>query len=704
MELASLSNSDTGSFIIVAFSMIGSAFNVSWIESSDSESELAKVVAQYMLEQDNNTQQICQFLENLAEFLSADKTKQSEEIRQLLAVFPQLKTIDISRPFPEHSKDLTTNFFSRLCYEISNLLGKNEKHGVVGTPSVLAIDIVRIAATCWLMEHSTISQEEILRVLWCISPISLEKCQQVGSILSHAIWYDPCVGGGVFPLAILLLFAQLNVPIEANLLSRIQGIELDSASVTASLIRFAFAVSTLTGQQYEVARSSVTTNFASGNALEACSEQCSVSLNSLSRLRNPADIVVGNPPYVRANRLDGRTKRYLKSLYPSIGNGSVDLYNYFIAHGILSLKHFGTLCYVSPASFQKSKYGASTREFVYKFASLKWLFDFDELPIFKGASVHASVYTLTKRLQQENYYTYGFTELPKKAPLLLGIQNSVQVSAKNVGINGWTISSLDAENILHLLKANSISLSHHVGRILSGIKTGCKEAFFISPIQAQEFLKDEQSAPFLKPTLRPASIQSWKSQWDGTYLLLIKKGEIVPDESTLMRHLLKYETKLRQRSDVRGHPTWYGLRECGYYSLFEQPKIVFPDIASKCRFSIDQKGYLIPDGAFLLPSSDFCLLGILNSCVGWFYFSNRCNSIGNPHNGGRLRFKKTYVKEFPVPRYTEANRALRQEIEELSRAMPSSYDVSPQLSEKLNYLSLLLYSIPKHYWSLFLES
>src|SRR5207249_1635373 len=87
------------------------------------------------------------------------------------------------------------------------------------------------------------------------------------------------------------------------------------------------------------------------------SEQHGVSVDCEEADAIPIDIVVANPPYVRADRISDHNKLYLKRRYPTVAGGSVDLYNYFIAHGLLALRENGILCYVSPASFQKSKYG-----------------------------------------------------------------------------------------------------------------------------------------------------------------------------------------------------------------------------------------------------------------------------------------------------------------------------------------------------------
>ena len=248
------------------------------------------------------------------------------------------------------------------------------------------------------------------------------------------------------------------------------------------------------------------------------------------------------------------------------------------------------------------------------------------------------------------------------------------------------------------ISRNSRPLIDYCGRILSGVKTGCKRAYFLPPKLAEELLKDHDT--FLKPLILPVAIKKWRPKLDGSYLLLIKKGVQVPDNSPIMRHLLLYEEVLRKRSDIIGEPVWYSLRSCNYYDSFSKPKIVFPDIASDCRFAMDTKGYFIPDGAFFIPREDYALLGILNSCVGRYYFKARCNSIGNPNTAGRLRFKKTYVEKFPIPIETENNKILFDKISDISKILVDAPDDLDKLSA-LDSLVLELYDMKGEYLHFF---
>lgn len=59
-------------------------------------------------------------------------------------------------------------------------------------------------------------------------------------------------------------------------------------------------------------------------------------------------LVIGNPPYVEAKRLDNATKQHLKSLYPAAFSGAPDLYLYFLHVCLGWLRGRDALAFVLP--------------------------------------------------------------------------------------------------------------------------------------------------------------------------------------------------------------------------------------------------------------------------------------------------------------------------------------------------------------------
>ena len=67
----------------------------------------------------------------------------------------------------------------------------------------------------------------------------------------------------------------------------------------------------------------------------------------------------------------------------------------------------------------------------------------------------------------------------------------------------------------------------------------------------------------------------------------------------IAQHLAPYAVKAAARSDQGRY--WWELRPCDYYSAFEQPKIVFPDIALRANFTFDTANAYAANTAYLIP-------------------------------------------------------------------------------------------------------
>ncbi len=684
-----------------------------WIESSQLEIALAKALAGKILAMGGDISEQCALLETLAYTLTSQVLPNNLDVRCIDIThsfheeYPQLKNMILRGDCPVNSTVLTPNLFNRLAYELRIATEDPIEKGLVNTPSILAEDMVVISVIYWMVEHSSIEFNNLVDIFFAQRQAQWQEQKEIVACLSSIKWYDPCVGTGAFPLAIIKLLAVFNIKIIDISQNIIAGSEIDPLLLKAARIRIALLIHVLYDIDFAAAMDFSDDLFIQQDALLKFTEQIDgVSLLSdVSRDGKAYDIVIGNPPYIRAERLPLATKKILKKTFPSIASGKSDLYHYFIAHGIIALQPKGVLCYISPASFQKSRNGIGVRQFINSNGSIRAVFDFDELPVFDNASLHPSVYIFSKSFHENSIRGHTFGSLPSDRPLLFGIRASELSPLSNIDVRSWSVQKSDVYAIMEVLETATKPLIQYAGNVRSGVKTGHKIAFSLTSAQATELLADEKSAVFIRRLLRPVAIRAWRSKWDGTHIALIEKGQIIPSESCLMLHLQKYESELKSRSDTKDHPTWYGLRECNYYDLFNRQKIVFPDIASDCRFAMDDQGFIVPDGAFMLPTSDYFLLGILNSCVGRFYFRIRCNSIGNALTSGRLRFKKTYVEKFPIPIPARLN-SMQLVTEEIAlnalRLSQGHGDISHV--NRINILALQLYRIPEKYWTEFIEA
>jgi hypothetical protein len=610
--------------------------------------------------------------------------------RLLTVLFHEKKVGDLSNAFASSDKFITNNFIAQLSYCLSEKFGLNNDDGVVLTSNILAEDMVRMSLVEWLSIHTNIPKNIIFNYVW--KRDSDEATSYKSELISkiEAIrWYDPCVGGGAFPLSIVSVLRTLGIEHP-----KIYGCDVNPFYVEATRIRLAIMYS----GNFEENYAKVVDKIRLGDALDRFLPQRTIFKIELEE--ESYDIVIANPPYVKAGKIEKAAKSRYKNNYPEITNQQADLYIYFIAHGFNALSSKGVLTYVSPAQFQNSNYGLSIREVIKNTGGVCAVADFNELPVFKNISVHTSVYTLAKGYVPALFTRFEYDELPEKTPLMKLYVDGKGLKQENATKTGWSFSSSNAHEALKHIENIGVKLKDCETQVYSGVKTGCKPAFFMKEKDIEGFL--DYDIKFIKKMLIPKRIRRWKSNWEQEYLVLIKKNEILDENSLIFRHMSLHREKLSSRSDVMGHSTWYGLRECNYYEKLYGSKIIYPDIATECRFSMDLEGIMIPDGAFFLPREDYYLLGILNSCVGRYYFREKCARIGNPSKGGRIRFKKVYVENFPVVD-RNSNCKLSLIIESIAKKATDGIATVEDM-RLLDETAIQLYQVPSHLLKVFEEA
>ncbi len=621
-----------------------------WAGASSSELRIARELARQISSTKDKKVQGRELLELTQELLNNDGDRFKDT------------TFCLGKAWPASNKELTSNLISQIAYEVERRDTDVKTSGSYFTPRVLAVDMVRIAAQKWMETNSRKIKE--------------------------AMWYDPCVGGGIFPVAIMDYLLKNGVA-AGEVHTRIVGTDINPLFVEATKIRLALVLSKANPRQF-LSMYRKLTGIIVGDSLRSFPEE-----GGIFSINMPvADIVIGNPPYVRSNSLLADTKEMLKDFYPSVWTGTTDLYMFFIAHGLNALKNAGLLCYVSPATFLRTSSGSLIRKYILENADVDTVYDFDELPVFENVSSHISVYVLSKGKKDNSKTNYVlFSELPYTSPLLSCSVNSQVHLTKNRAA-AWSFNP-DNNSIMSFLERGTVPL-RSLMTIYSGIKTGLKQAYELNAQEHADILEDVKSKDYISPLLKPRQIDRWSHHWKDTYQIVIPRGQKIDAESKAYEHLLSFKDDLERRTDLREGDPWYSLRDCAYLDLFAVPKIVYRDISAFPRFAMDTEGMTVVDGAFFIPNEDYFLLGLLNSRIGAYYFKSKCATIGSDESRARLRFKKVYVSEFPVPKNVSAE--AKTAIETLVRGIVSSDTMTTTaLEEELDDRVFDLYGVPNEY-------
>lgn len=419
------------------------------------------------------------------------------------------------------------------------------------------------------------------------------------------------------------------------------------------------------------------------------------------------DIVIANPPYVRHESIKDQ-KPQLKTAFPDFYCGTADLYTYFYRKGLDILKSGGHLCFIAPNKFMRAGYGEKTRRLLTAEALLKVIIDFGDLPIF-DATTYPSILLLKKAMPsgKDKALTAVFTEASQLARLEETLANKGFIMpVSSLRAEGWNLEQPDVLALMEKLRKAGTPLGEYVeGKIYYGIKTGLNDAFVIDgPTRERLIAEDPKSGELIKPWLRGRDIRRWKTEWAGLYVIAIpssanrqwpwsaesneKKARPIFEKiyPSIHRHLSQWEDKLQERDDKGKF--WWELRSCAYYEEFERPKIVYADIAQSAKFTWDESRVFLGNTAYIIPTDEKWLVGLLNSKLIWWFYVNLSSII----RGGFVRFIAQYMEQLPIFSASAPQKAPIIERVNKILANPDSPGV-PALEAEIDRLVYTLYGL-----------
>jgi len=367
------------------------------------------------------------------------------------------------------------------------------------------------------------------------------------------------------------------------------------------------------------------------------------------------DVVVANPPYVRMELFKG-IKPTLKKNFPEVHSDRADLYCYFYGRALQLLRPSGMLAFISSNKWFRAKYGEKLRKHIAETCQVQSITDFGDLPVFQAATAYPMIFIAQKEQLASN--STIFTQVLSLEFPYPNVWATIREYGKTLpftAINGsiWTLTNITSTNQLKKMAAVSIPLSQYVnGQIYAGIKTGLNQAFIISESTRLKLIKqDAKSIEIIKPLVVGRNIHKWYADNQDKYLIYTHHGINTIEYPAVSTYLYQYRQRLEQRASKQ---KWYELQQpqLRYISTFDKPKIVFPDIAKEPRFTIDVNEMYIEMTAFVIPTNDLYLLGVLNSTSVKEFFVE----IGAQVRVGYLRFKRQYVEKIPIPNAPDTER------------------------------------------------
>jgi len=311
----------------------------------------------------------------------------------------------------------------------------------------------------------------------------------------------------------------------------------------------------------------------------------------------------------------------------------------------------GTFCFINN-TYDKTTAGKILRDFVFSNFCIEQYVDFTSVVVFEEATTYPIILLASKSIESKNSFDYlkiFETQYRDKEKLFL-TSNFIKLNQNSLDNDVWNFRNEGESKLLTNLTKNKC-LREIYGKCFYGIKTALNEAFII-----YEKLSDHTE---LKPVYDGKDIKKWNTPLPYKWMIIFRskstkqrfgelseevaKAKMSNEFPKIFNHLLHFEEMAKKRFD-KGE-FWWELRNCAYYSLFGQPKIIFPNLQNSNKFAFDDSGSYLNAPSVFLPTKDKHLLGILNSKLTWYFLTSICVV----RNGGYIEVKPQYFEQIPIP-------------------------------------------------------
>ena len=432
------------------------------------------------------------------------------------------------------------------------------------------------------------------------------------------------------------------------------------------------------------------------------------------------DVVLGNPPYVQLQKDGGRLADLYQPCKFDTFTRMGDIYCLFYEKAHKLLKSAGHLCFITSNKWMRAGYGKKLRDYFISHTQPVQLLDMG--PDVFDATVDTNILLLQSKIIYDGIMTFRAATIDADfdrqtdniSQYLTDNGVGMEIPAEN---EPWAILSSAELNLKRKIDDIGVPLSDWDINIYRGIVTGCNEAFIIDETTREQLITQELiSVEIIKPLLRGSDIKRYHAQWEKLYLLFIpwhfplhedstitgvsQEAENVFEEDypSIYSHLLQHQDRLsnRNRAETGIRYEWYALQRCAatYYSEFEKEKIIWQEMAKEGKFLIDKNNYYSLDTTRILTGEHLTyLLGILNSKFFLFAFKNY---YAGGHLGAKgVRFKSEFMKSFPIPPNTNANRHIATQIEKLVDQILDAKQANPDAdtSNLENEIDMLVYKL-----------
>lgn len=468
--------------------------------------------------------------------------------------------------------------------------------------------------------------------------------------LSAVRLVEPSVGGGAF-----------LVPVVERLLDSADLHGVDYATLHAAVTGL-----DLLPEHVETSRAAVRAVLLRHGAALALADELSAAWVSpgdflLDDLPSDVDVVVGNPPYVRADDLDDEVEATYRARWTTM-RGRADIYVGFYERSLSLLAPGGRLGFICADRWMRNAYGRALRALVSARFSVETVWQMHDVDAFEAeVSAYPAITVIANAPQGpvtviDTDSTFGAAGANEAVAFAKGDA----LEAAGAGWSGarlpswfetddfWPTGPPKTIKMLEYLQENFPTLeADGETRISIGVATGADKAYILAPEDAGDVEPDRLLPIVMADDVRSGSLRPPRkvmlNPWD-------EQGRLVDlDLYPRFASKLGSHEAVRKRFVARRNPdAWHRTIDKVYPGLAEKPKLLLQDMKAQITPVLEPGGFYPHHNLYYVVSTTWdleVLGGLLLSRVAEAFVS----AYGVKMRGGTLRFQAQYLRKIAVP-------------------------------------------------------
>ena len=385
----------------------------------------------------------------------------------------------------------------------------------------------------------------------------------------------------------------------------------------------------------------------------------------LAPIAGTFEVVVGNPPYVRQERIPGPVLAEYRRRYSTIYDRA-DLYVPFFERGLHLLKADGRLAFICANRWLKNKYGGPLRALIADKFHLSHYIDMEGTDAFKKCvSAYPAITVIRRgtgtvtRIGRRPEVVHALPDLIKMmvAPGPVRDERVEEVERAVQGSEPWLLDAAAPLRVLRRLERDFLRMEDCGCVVGIGVATGADGVF----IGEDAALPVEPSRKL--PLVMAKDLRDGAIAWRGKYLLNPFEADgrvaLLADYPEFAAYVAGHREALRSRHVARrSGEAWYRTIDRVYAELTRTPKLLIPDIKGEPMVVLDQGRYYPHHNLYHVTSSRWdlaALATILRSSIAVLFVSTYCVKI----SGGFLRFQAQYLRRIRLPHWESLSMAQR---------------------------------------------